>query len=83
MVSDPMLEVAMNVDAEFSAEQASAGMSSSGMSSSGLSASKVRLLADLDKAHLIVLQLAFWTLGVGILLGAWWADHSWGPLVGV
>lgn len=78
MVSDPMLEVAMNVDAEFSAEQASAGMSSSSMSSSGLSASKVRLLADLDKAHLIVLQLAFWTLGVGILLGAWWADHSWG-----
>jgi ABC-type transport system involved in cytochrome c biogenesis permease subunit len=25
-----------------------------------------------------VLQLAFWGLGVGILLGAWWADHSWG-----
>ncbi len=37
-----------------------------------------RLLADLDRAQLIVLQLAFWTLGVGILLGAWWADHSWG-----
>jgi hypothetical protein len=28
-----------------------------------------------------VLQLAFWSLGVGILLGAWWADLV-GPLVG-
>jgi cytochrome c-type biogenesis protein CcsB len=39
---------------------------------------RTRLLADLDKAQMVVLQLAFWTLGVGILLGAWWADHSWG-----
>ncbi|MEN1705722.1 MAG: cytochrome c biogenesis protein CcsA [Planctomycetota bacterium] len=37
-----------------------------------------RTLADLDTAHMTVLQLAFWTLGVGVLLGAWWADHSWG-----
>ena len=37
-----------------------------------------RSLADLDTAQMIILQLAFWTLGVGILLGAWWADHSWG-----
>lgn len=37
-----------------------------------------RVLADLDRAQMIVLQLAFWALGVGILLGAWWADHSWG-----
>lgn len=37
-----------------------------------------RTLADLHKAQLSVLQLAFWTLGVGTLLGAWWADHSWG-----
>lgn len=37
-----------------------------------------RTLADLDAAQMTVLQLAFWTLGVGILLGAWWADHSWG-----
>jgi cytochrome c-type biogenesis protein CcsB len=35
-------------------------------------------LRALDTSQLIVLQLAFWTLGVGILLGAWWADHSWG-----
>lgn len=40
--------------------------------------SKTKLIADLDKAQMTVLQLAFWTLGVGILLGAWWADHSWG-----
>lgn len=37
-----------------------------------------RTLDDLDKAQMTALQLAFWTLGVGILLGAWWADHSWG-----
>lgn len=39
---------------------------------------RAKLLADLDASQMIVLQLAFWTLGVGILLGAWWADHSWG-----
>jgi cytochrome c-type biogenesis protein CcsB len=39
---------------------------------------RAKLLADLDKAQMIVLQLAFWALGVGILLGGWWADHSWG-----
>lgn len=44
----------------------------------GTIGTKARLLADLDTAQMIVLQLAFWTLGVGILLGAWWADHSWG-----
>lgn len=37
-----------------------------------------RLMRDLDRAQMVVLQLAFWTLGVGTLLGAWWADHSWG-----
>jgi cytochrome c-type biogenesis protein CcsB len=37
-----------------------------------------RTLHDLDRAQMTVLQLAFWGLGVGILLGAWWADHSWG-----
>ncbi|QDU72092.1 cytochrome c biogenesis protein [Mucisphaera calidilacus] len=36
------------------------------------------LLRDLDQAQLLVLQLAFWLLGVGILLGAYWADHAWG-----
>jgi cytochrome c-type biogenesis protein CcsB len=37
-----------------------------------------RTLKDLDIATMTILQLAFWTLGVGTLLGAWWADHSWG-----
>lgn len=37
-----------------------------------------RTLKDLDTAQMTVLQLAFWFLGVGILLGGWWADHSWG-----
>ncbi len=37
-----------------------------------------KVLADLDAAQMTILQLAFWTLAVGILLGAWWADHSWG-----
>ena len=37
-----------------------------------------RTLKDLDTAQMTILQLAFWTLGVGTLLGAWWADHSWG-----
>lgn len=37
-----------------------------------------KTLKDLDTAQMTVLQLAFWFLGVGILLGGWWADHSWG-----
>lgn len=37
-----------------------------------------KLLADLDQAQLTLMQLAFWLLGVGILLGAYWADHAWG-----
>jgi cytochrome c-type biogenesis protein CcsB len=41
-------------------------------------AGREKTLKDLDTAQMTVLQLAFWTLGVGILLGAWWADHSWG-----
>lgn len=44
----------------------------------GSSHGTARVLHDLDKSQMIILQLAFWTLGVGILLGAWWADHSWG-----
>jgi cytochrome c-type biogenesis protein CcsB len=34
--------------------------------------------AALDACNLVVLQLAFWVLGVGIILGAVWADQSWG-----
>ncbi|MFP4143795.1 MAG: cytochrome c biogenesis protein CcsA [Phycisphaeraceae bacterium] len=36
------------------------------------------MLNGLDRAQMVVLQLAFWLLGLGILLGAYWADHAWG-----
>jgi cytochrome c-type biogenesis protein CcsB len=35
-------------------------------------------LATLDMCNLVVLQLAFWMLGAGVILGAIWADQSWG-----
>lgn len=35
-------------------------------------------LATLDICNLVVLQLAFWMLGAGIIFGAIWADQSWG-----
>jgi cytochrome c-type biogenesis protein CcsB len=35
-------------------------------------------LATLDQCNLVVLQLAFWILGLGIIFGAIWADQSWG-----
>lgn len=37
-----------------------------------------QFLAKIDACNLVVLQLAFWLLGVGIILGAVWADMSWG-----
>jgi cytochrome c-type biogenesis protein CcsB len=37
-----------------------------------------RFLATIDQCHVVVLQMAFWLLGVGIVTGAIWADHSWG-----
>ncbi len=36
------------------------------------------LLQRLDAANLVVLQLAFWILGAGVIFGAVWADMSWG-----
>ena len=38
----------------------------------------VSSLAALDACNLVVLQLAFWALGLGIVFGAIWADMSWG-----
>jgi cytochrome c-type biogenesis protein CcsB len=35
-------------------------------------------LTTLDAANLVILQLAFWTLGTGVICGAIWADQSWG-----
>ena len=49
-----------------------------GIKDTGSKAGIARTLKDLDTAQMTILQLAFWTLGVGTLLGAWWADHSWG-----
>lgn len=57
---------------------ASAGMETALNLDDNAPAGVRRTLSDLDKAQMTALQLAFWTLGVGILLGAWWADHSWG-----
>jgi cytochrome c-type biogenesis protein CcsB len=59
---------------------ATAGLNETGELNVGDEAVRGRaaILSDLDKAQMVVLQLAFWLLGVGILLGAWWADHSWG-----
>jgi cytochrome c-type biogenesis protein CcsB len=39
---------------------------------------KAGLLREIDHAQMVVFQLAFYLLGVGILLGAYWADHAWG-----
>jgi len=36
------------------------------------------LLEIFDAANVVCLQMAFWTLGIGIVCGAVWADHSWG-----
>lgn len=41
-------------------------------------ASAHSLLISLDRCNLVVLQLAFWVLGAGIVCGAIWADQSWG-----
>ncbi|MBL8763103.1 MAG: cytochrome c biogenesis protein CcsA [Phycisphaerae bacterium] len=57
---------------------AALGVGGEGSGEPGARSGVSRVLGDLDTAQMIVLQLAFWTLGVGILLGAWWADHSWG-----
>jgi cytochrome c-type biogenesis protein CcsB len=39
---------------------------------------RARFLEQLDGANVVVLQMAFWALGTGIVCGAIWADHSWG-----
>lgn len=43
-----------------------------------LKSDDARFLATLDLCNLVVLQLAFWVLGAAIILGAVWADQSWG-----
>ncbi len=39
---------------------------------------RTRKLEVLDAANIVILQMAFWFLGIGIICGAVWADHSWG-----
>jgi cytochrome c-type biogenesis protein CcsB len=39
---------------------------------------RLKLLEGLDQANMVILQMAFWFLGTGIICGAVWADHSWG-----
>ena len=39
---------------------------------------RTAMLATLDQANMIILQLGMWFLGIGIICGAVWADHSWG-----
>ena len=40
--------------------------------------SDAMVLKTLDDANIVMLQLAFWILGIGIITGALWADVSWG-----
>ena len=40
--------------------------------------SDAQVLHTLDECNLVMLQLAFWLLGIGIITGALWADVSWG-----
>ncbi len=42
------------------------------------STTRLQLLEGLDQANMVILQMAFWFLGTGIICGAVWADHSWG-----
>ena len=50
----------------------------SAFSSAALIDRPQNLLQRLDAANLVILQLAFWVLGAGIVFGAVWADMSWG-----
>ncbi|HEY4329428.1 MAG TPA: cytochrome c biogenesis protein CcsA, partial [Phycisphaerae bacterium] len=43
-----------------------------------VSAQRAAYLDTLDQANMVVLQMAMWMLGVGIMCGAVWADQSWG-----
>lgn len=45
---------------------------------STLELARRKFLLQLDSANIVILQMAFWFLGTGIILGAVWADYSWG-----
>ncbi|MDB5328331.1 MAG: cytochrome biosis protein [Phycisphaerales bacterium] len=44
--------------------------------------SDATVLKTVDDCNLVMLQLAFWILGIGIITGALWADVSWGRPLG-
>ncbi len=46
--------------------------------SAAVAASRRTVLEQLDAANMVILQMAFWMLGTGIVFGAIWADVSWG-----
>jgi cytochrome c-type biogenesis protein CcsB len=39
---------------------------------------RTAFLRQLDASNMVILQMAFWFLGTGIIFGAVWADYSWG-----
>ncbi len=39
---------------------------------------RTQFLQQLDSANIVILQMAFWFLGSGIIFGAVWADYAWG-----
>jgi cytochrome c-type biogenesis protein CcsB len=43
-----------------------------------IEARRAATLETLDQANMVVMQMAMWFLGIGIICGAVWADHSWG-----
>lgn len=43
-----------------------------------LNEADAKVLKTIDDCNLVMLQLAFWILGIGIITGALWADVSWG-----
>jgi cytochrome c-type biogenesis protein CcsB len=57
---------------------AGVGTAKSAGSAAVNSGGRKAMLHDLDRAQLVLMQLAFWLLGTGIMLGAYWADHAWG-----
>lgn len=60
------------------AEAPARGKSSAAMADAGAIRDEGQFLRTIDACNVVVLQLAFWLLGVGIILGAVWADQSWG-----
>lgn len=48
------------------------------LSVADIESTRAASLDTLDQANMVVLQMAMWLLGIGIICGAVWADRSWG-----